>query len=287
MPITDIYQVIENISSIPTLPELLLRASLAIDDPDVSASDMNRLLSRDMALGLRVLKEANSMKYGQHRKIESLADAQGLIGYDNLRSLIITTPVFDMASAQELKKCGFYRDQLWEHSFGVAIAASVIGKVLKCSNVTGLFSGGLFHDVGKLFLDSYFPDYFIKILKKIKQMKCLMHEAEKDVIGITHTEIADLLLDKWNFPKSLKNMIVGHHFEKELPAPILKCQEAAIIHLADILVRSKCIGSGGDRSIPPVSTKAWKLLGFSDDDLESIMSKIDKEYIRYTRLLIG
>lgn len=283
----EIYKVIDNIYSIPTLPEMLLRASLAIDDPDVSASDMNRLLSRDMALSLSVLKEANSPKYGKQRRIYSLADAQGLLGYDRLRALIITSPVLDMSSTRELKDYRYHRDQLWEHSWGVAIAASVIGKYLNSDQVTTLFSGGLLHDVGKLFLDSYFPDQFVSILKIVKQKKCLMYEAEKEVVGITHDEIAGLILEKWNFPKSLRNMIVGHHFSDDLSSTILKSKEVATVHLADIIIRSMNIGSGGDRAIPAISRNAWEMLGIDEGDLEPIMNKVDKEYVRYTRLLIG
>jgi HD-like signal output (HDOD) protein len=71
-------------------------------------------------------------------------------------------------------------------------------------------------------------------------------QAEKEILGLNHPQIARRLLKKWNLPGELTNIIVYHHNPVHAPSP----EKAGIVHLADILAHGLGIGSSGERSVP-------------------------------------
>jgi HD-like signal output (HDOD) protein len=82
------------------------------------------------------------------------------------------------------------------------------------------------------------------------------------------------LADEWNFPPNLTEPIVYHH----TPALAKEARvQTAIVHLADILIRAKGFGYGGDPWVPEIDRDAWDLLGFSIKELEEVVFRIGEE----------
>ena len=81
------------------------------------------------------------------------------------------------------------------------------------------------------------------------------------MLGITHANVGGWLLQKWQLPSQLVDPIMFHH--KFHPSRA-NAERTAVVHLADILVRSEGYGSGGDRRIPVASEEAVSLLLFEN-----------------------
>ena len=47
--------------------------------------------------------------------------------------------------------------------------------------------------------------------------------------------------------------------------------------MADILIRAKGFGFGGDPWVPEINKEAWDRLGFSMEDLEEVVFRIGEE----------
>ncbi len=81
-------------------------------------------------------------------------------------------------------------------------------------------------------------------------------------------------LDRASEEMKMAKPIVYHH----PPALAKEAKvQTAIVHLADVLIRAKDFGSGGDRWVPEIDKEAWNLLGFSLNELEDVVFKIGEE----------
>ena len=244
--------ILENIDArlrqIPPLPQVVQDAMEILDRPDVDLRLLEQTLCQDPALVTQILRVANSPFYGLTRQISSIHDACLLLGIYTVRNVVLTAGVM----TQFPTTGGNYidRQKLWEHAVGTAIAAKVIAG--RCGFDPELaFTGGLLHDIGKLVLDSYFPDETLAIVQYRDQQDCLLRDAEMQVLGLDHGEVGARIADRWKLPVSLQQAIKHHHTPEQSDTLI-----ADIVHIADILCRGLEIGDGGDTLIPFLAPKS-------------------------------
>ena len=223
---------IARLQSIPTLPTVALRVMEITANPKSSANDLMDIISPDVSLTSKILKIANSPFYGLTREISSLQHAVTVLGFKEIRNLVISTVAFD--SFKNLGKNNkFDINKFWRHSFYCAIAAKTIAVDMKIES-SELFVAGLVHDIGKLAMYITFPGEFMmqaEIMNPLK-IKYTAFEAEKDVFGMTHDEVGMKLLKKWMFPESLLTAVGYHHRPQEADK---KSNFPMIVHVADIL----------------------------------------------------
>ena len=223
---------IARLKSIPTLPAVALRVLETTADTTSSANDLMEIISPDVSLTTKILKIANSPFYGLTREVSSLQHAVTVLGFKEIRNLVISTVAFD--SFKNLKQDGkFDINKFWKHYFYCALAAKAIAVDLEIES-NELFVAGLVHDIGKLAMYVTFPSEFmmqLEIMNPLK-IKYTSFEAEKDVFGMTHDEVGMRLLKKWMFPENLLTAVGYHHrpqdADKQSIFPI-------VVHIADIL----------------------------------------------------
>ena len=227
-----ISAIIEKIESMPTLPTVAFQVMEITGDSNSSANDLMKIISPDISLTTKILKIANSPFYGLTREISSLQHAVTVLGFKEIRNLVISTVAFEsFKNLRQNKK--FDINKFWMHSFYCALAAKIIAVDLK-NGSNELFVAGLVHDIGKLAMYITFPVEFIMQIEMMSpvKIKYTAFEAEKDVFGMTHDEVGMKLLKKWMFPDSLLTAVGYHHrpqeADKKSPFPI-------IVHVADIL----------------------------------------------------
>ncbi|MCP4266502.1 MAG: HDOD domain-containing protein [Candidatus Brocadiaceae bacterium] len=223
---------IARIQSMPTLPTIALRVIEVTSNPDSSANDLMRIISPDVSLTIKILKIANSPFYGLTREISSLQHALTVLGFTEIRNLVISTVAFE--SFKGFKQDGkFDIGKFWKHSFCCGLAAKLIATDLKNSS-NELFVAGLVHDIGKLAMYLTFPVEFmtqVEIMSPLK-IKYTAFEAERGVFGMTHDEVGMKLLERWMFPKNLITAVGFHHRPQEAGE---KSNYPLIVHIADIL----------------------------------------------------
>ena len=274
MSIPDLKKVIAGIDDLPTLPRTVLKITELINDPKSSAKDLARIITDDQVLTARLLKLVNSSFYGFPQRISTVTNAIVLLGFDAIRSLLLTTSVFDLFGGRSRKRKQD-QEKFWDHSLGCAVGAKVIGNFLRHDKIEELFVSGLLHDIGKIVEMLLMPSEFAKVVATINKENILMVTAENQLLGYNHAEIGKLLAEKWNLPVKLVQVIAHHHKPNLAGTFIL---EASIVHLADIFCRALNMGSGGDNKIPPLDKLAWQSLKIKTNALESIMATMQDEF---------
>ncbi len=252
---------VQLIKNLPTLPGMLETISRAVESKRFSAADIGKLISRDQVLTAKILKLANSAFFGFSRKVGSLTQALVLLGFDVVKGLILTSSVFELMKDQARG--------LWRHSMGVATACGVIAAELGLEEVEEVSLGGLLHDLGKVVIRAHMPDDQESITELVEVEGMSVREAEMEVLGFDHSLVGLWLAESWKLPEKLTDPIRWHHQPTHARhAP----KVAAIVHLADILIRGYGYGDGGDKWVPPLERGALRLLGMDAKTLEAIVA---------------
>jgi HD-like signal output (HDOD) protein len=265
---------IRRIDDLPTLPRTVFRISEMINNPRSSARDLAQVITDDQVLTARLLRLVNSSFYGFPQRITTVTRAIVLLGFDAIRHLLLTTSVFDMFSGQH-QTAMTTREDLWDHSLGCAVAAKVIGQHIRHEKIEELFVCALLHDIGKIVSMVYAPQDFDAAARLAVEKDILFIEAESLLLDYTHTDTGRLLAERWHLPTMVTEVIRFHHAPDQAGEFV---QEAAVVHLADILCRALQYGSGGDRRIPALDPNAWDSVGISEDSIETLMVEIESGY---------
>jgi len=257
---------IEQITNVTTVPQVVQRIGALLDSQNTSAGEVANEISKDQVLAAKVLKLVNSGFCGFRRPIATMTHAMVLLGFDVIRSLVLSTSVFDLFAA---KRSGL--NGLWQHSLATARASAFIAEKLGAEKPEEFAVAGLLHDIGKVLIAEHCQAEVVIIRKLIEERRCLQFEAEKEVLGVTHAEVGMWLLRRWSLPSRLVAPVGYHnnfHPSREF------ADRTAAVHLADILARAKGIGFAGDYGIPRIDPEAWRLLDLRWADIEGITARM-------------
>ncbi|MGE3273928.1 MAG: HDOD domain-containing protein [Vicinamibacterales bacterium] len=260
---------IEQITNVTTVPQVVQRVGALLDSQHTSAGEVAEEIGKDQVLAAKVLKLVNSGFCGFRKPITTMTHAMVLLGFDVVRSLVLSASVFDLFSAKASALGG-----LWQHSLGTARASTLIAERLGAPKPEEYAVAGLLHDIGKVLIAEQFPKEYAQIRSVVAERDCLQFEAEKEVLGVTHADVGMWLLRKWSLPSKLVAP-VGHHNNFHPSREF--ADRSAVVHLADILARAKGIGHPGDDRVPPLDPQAWRLLDLEWSDIDAITRELDVE----------
>jgi putative nucleotidyltransferase with HDIG domain len=245
----------------------MVRISQMVNESATSVEDLSRLIMSDTALAGQILRLVNSAYYGFPKRITTISEAVVVLGFNTIRNLVASVGV--ARAFQPRGRTALNRDKFWSHSLATAVAARTIARRrnLLSKQVEEAFVGGLLHDVGKLFLDQYFPSQYAVTMRVATTARLSIVQAENTSLGIQHIHVGKLIAQKWNFPPSLVAMISQHHH----PASAKEHFEfVAIIHAADRVAYGINLGDGANPTIPALDPDVEKWLRFTAQTWEAI-----------------
>lgn len=274
-------RVLSSINDLSTLPSVADNLTQLIENPKTSAVTVSDSIRMDPALTSKVLKLVNSAFYGFPRKINTLSQAVVILGFNNIKNIILTASIFNIFSSSKTSKL-FNIEKFWEHSMGCGVISKIMTKTLGIKKHEEAFIGGLLHDIGKLLLCQCLMEEFGEIVEMVKEKDILFIDAEREVLGLDHCFIGKKLGEHWNLPAVLEEVIEFHHDPKSATD---NTRLASIVHLADILSRALDIGSGGDDKIPVIDESTMELLEIDLSFIEKLLPEIEEEMAKARELL--
>jgi putative nucleotidyltransferase with HDIG domain len=138
------------------------------------------------------------------------------------------------------------------------------------ANVSGLFTGGLLHDMGKLVLDVHLKQHYQDVRARVDEGSTFQ-EAEREVFGAEHAEIGARIAEHWAFPASLVDMIRWHHQPESSKEHVDAC---SLVHLADALAHWLGVGLGRPGLAVRFESSAVRRFGLSPEDLDRILIEL-------------
>ncbi len=267
---------IAGISNLPTLPEVATRLMQMVNDPDTSAADVAKVISRDVGITSKVLRMANSAFYGIPRTITTVQNAVVLLGMKVVNSLVLSVSVGEIFPSKD-KSIREGRRAFWSHSLSCAVASKLIAQKIKRPHLLDpeeSFCSGLLHDIGKLVLDHYFTEEFLKAKEMARDKSIPLSETEKEFFGYSHTDVGDWLTSKWELPRDLRTPIIYHHNPSEAPS---SREQSYLIHCANFISHESGYHLLDKEKYQELDPKFSEVLEISMEDLLAIQAEIPEE----------
>lgn len=184
---------------LPTQPEIARKIQDSFDDFNVSADELVNLLSACPAISMYIIRAANSAAFSDDIPVGNLRGAISRLGYRGLYKIImnVTTNKLFQAKSPLIKQ---QLEQLWEHSREVAAISYVLARQQKHLKPEQAMLAGAVHDIGALPLYLYadrHPSHFDQ-------------EMLGELVRRFSAAVGTSLLQIWNFPDTLIEVIAGH-----------------------------------------------------------------------------
>ncbi len=256
------------VSDLPALPQVATKVVGLINDPSATARELERVISRDQATTAKVLRIANSAFYGVRGEISTLSRAIVILGFNTLRSVVLTSVSETLHST---KSSCFKEKILWEHSLAVALAARTIAEQCKYAASEEAYVGGLLHDIGKVVMDSNLADEYQNVMERVYNDGQSFIDAENEVFGFDHTDVGALVVKRWNLAPALVEAVQYHHQPMGAEIDPTLC---AIISLANSLCVRLGIGPERDPELKLADEEATLMLTLTSSQIAQIAAAV-------------
>ena len=270
----DIKSIIRKIDRLKPIPQVASKVMSIVQDPESSMTDLSEIIVYDTALTANLLKIANSAYFGLPEKIDSVHHAIVYMGMDQVVSLVLLA-----SSAESLKTAQKGYDlnvgDLWKYSVSSALIARELTELKKARESHLIFTASLLKDIGKVILSQYVGESFKKISALVKQQGYTFREAEKEVIGIDHSELGGIVAETWKFSPKMVEIIRNHHQPQKSSISEF---ESSIVYMADTLCMMMGIGVGSDGLAYRFHQEVVERLELTERNFQEIMAGFGEKF---------
>jgi putative nucleotidyltransferase with HDIG domain len=262
-----------------------------LSDENASIKKLSEVIEKDQSMAVKILKMANSAFYGTLGRVSSIDHALVILGIGEIKSILLAFSVRDFFS--DSMSDSIDRNRFWKHSIICSQVAKYLARYFNRSSDDTLFLSGLIHDMGKVVFDQYFHEEFVDIVHFVNENHTTFSEGEREILGITHYQVAAKLLQQWKFPQRVVMQVFFHH------APWHDKGDGSgsiIIYLANVLAKMagySCLESEKDIQLSQfAASKAMDFVvksGFDldGDSLEKIVHQIQEFISLETKNVLG
>lgn len=231
---------LSRVDQMPSFPVVVAPLMRYLEQP-LDQLDLHKvvdLLSQDKSLTAQCLHMANSPLWGHWKQVDSLRGAVVALGFQRLREIVLSCSILKLvpSGAAQINPVVF-----WEHSLGCALVCRHFARKINFNNPEKAYLGGLLHDLGVIVNLWILPREFGLALELAKGRQIPLHEAELEVLGLTHCESGKILAERWALTSDLVE-VVSHHHDPQ--AATSHKGLVALVGLSDLPCRMGEIGHG-------------------------------------------
>lgn len=192
-------QIYEDLNSdhllLPSLPHVAVRIGEAVNDENSDARKVATLIETDPAMALKIVKAANSARFGGVNQLATVNDAVARLGMNNTQILVVTFALRELfrTSSKMLEKRML---GLWEHSRRIAALAQVLGNKVGGFNPHEALLAGLVHDIGVLAVIGYARNF-----DDVAEQPAALESSIRSL----RTQLSGMILAKWQMPSQIVN----------------------------------------------------------------------------------
>lgn len=186
-------------SDFPALSESVSAINRIASNETENIGKLAVSILRDFSLTNKLLRLVNSVYYRQAGggNISTVSRAIVVLGFDAVRNIAITVLLFEHLqnknNAAQLKE-EFLRANL------AAIVARDIAKKMRSRDLEQAYICAIFHNLGRLLTQFYFPEESDQIRKLVTQKECSENAAVHRALGISYEDLGIGIAKSWGFP---------------------------------------------------------------------------------------
>ena len=263
-----LQQLIKEIKNLKPIPAVASQLMTIVDDPDHSMEDISNVIQYDPMITASVLRTCNSAYFGLRHPAESIRDAVSLLGTDQIVELALVKSGAQVLGGKQ-DGYGLEKGDMWAYSVSSAVIAREIAIRLSLENRNTIFTSALIKDIGKVILERHVSHFAKQIRNLVESEAYSFREAEKQILGIDHTEIGAMIAKMWKFSPKMVNIIRHHHLADEA---MIQDREISAVYLADCICMMTGFGVGSDGLTYRFRDQVMEELGITADDVSMILA---------------
>ncbi|MBX3361021.1 MAG: HDOD domain-containing protein [Phycisphaeraceae bacterium] len=220
----DVLEEILSCPSLPSLPAVAVRVIELTSDPNVKLADIGRVVEADQGLTTKILRTVNSSFYGLRQKCGSIQKALVMLGLNPVKSLALS---FSLVKAVEdgHEGCTFDFTSYWRRGLYTAVAARVLGGIVRLDDPDEAFLGGLLQDVGMVAMHRALGARYDEVLRSASHHRDLV-PLELSAFELQHPDVGAMLAERWKLPAQIVLPVRYHERPTAAPAiciPMIRC----------------------------------------------------------------
>ena len=191
-------------SDFPALSESVTTINRITGSARESIATLSNSILKDFSLTNKILRLVNSAYYRQAGggNVSTISRAVLVLGFDAVRNIAITVMLFEhlqnKSNANQLKE-EFLRANL------AGILAKDISEKSASRDVEQVFICAMFHNLGRMLSQFYFPDESEEIRRLVEQKPGSEEAATIQVLGISFEDLGIGITRTWGFPNLIVN----------------------------------------------------------------------------------
>ncbi len=191
-------------SDFPALSESVTTINKIANSETESVNKLSNSILKDFALTNKLLRLVNSAYFrpAGGGSISTVSRAVIVLGFESVRNIAITVLLFEhmqnKVNAQQLKE-EFLRANL------AGVLAKELGATAQMRDLEQTFICSLFHSLGRLLSQYYFPEESDEIRRVVAQKDCSDDQAALQVLGISFEDLGVAIARQWGFPPLIVN----------------------------------------------------------------------------------
>ncbi len=267
----NIKERIQNIRQLPAIPELATKLLALRNNKNATVEQLAEIITLDPAISAQVIRYANSPFFGQQGKVNSLSDAIfRVLGYESVMHLalgIAMGKVFSVVTGGPVGQARIWQNATYSAALCQRLASKANwDKPLKPGVA---YLSALLHNIGFMVMGQLFKHEF-QWLNKVIQAE---HETpvtlvENKLLGICHTDVANLLMQQWNMPAEVITTAAEHHNDNYNGdhAGYVK-----LIQIADRLLKNHNMSDAASEEVP---AELYEYFGLTEEQIYEAMDEI-------------
>ncbi len=248
------------VDGMPAFPKSVQKILELTRDVNCAPKDLVQVIDKDPVVMVKVLRVVNSAYYSLPKQITSINHAVVYLGFNTVKNLALSIAAIGMLPADNA--AGFDGQQYLLHSLATAGIAKRLALRVDDADPMDCFIAGLLHDFGKVVFAQFMPQEFRKALETSQSDASSLHLALRALIGVDHTVVGAMLVEKWRFPADLIEIIRHQHGPDLKDTPAIAC-----VFAANQISKKLEFGFGGNPCVEELPPTIAKRLGGTLDEV--------------------
>jgi putative nucleotidyltransferase with HDIG domain len=252
------------VDRMPAFPNSVQKILVLTQDVNCTPKDLVQVIDKDPVVTVKILKVVNSAYYSMPKQITSITHAVVYLGFNTIKNLALSIAAIGMLPKHNA--AGFDVQQYLLHSLATANIAKQLATRVGNADPMDCFIAGLLHDFGKVVFAQFMPEQFREALLMSQRDGSSLHNALQVTIGVDHSVVGAMLVQKWNFAPHLIETIENQHGHNLLDTDMIAC-----VFAANQISKKMNFGFGGNACIEPLPAAMALRLG---GDLDQVIADL-------------
>ncbi|RIX42477.1 MAG: serine/threonine protein kinase [Rhodocyclales bacterium GT-UBC] len=273
-------------SDFPALSESVSAINKIANSETESVNKLSSSILKDFALTNKILRLVNSAYFrpAGGGNISTVSRAVIVLGFEAVRNIAITVLLFEhlqnKSNANQLKE-DFLRANL------AGILAKDISATAQMRDLEQTFICSLFHSLGRLLSQYYFPEESDEIRRVLAQKACSEDNAALQVLGISFEDLGIAIARQWGFPPlivgTLRRLPAGPVKTPNSQEDRLRVMSAFSNELCDVIAQTT--PEARDREIRKAMTRYSSVIALDQKELQQTVKRAVEEVADFARVI--